>query len=127
MFASLLHEDPKQMDIFGEEIGRSPPPKKAKRTPQTQMDNILQGKTGVLFVSSGKLLQYNVSRCTDLDLFRARHVHEIKVSKDTVYVRLDAAQRGLGTGSCGPQTLPEYQVNGRKYEINFWIKPIGGH
>ena len=58
-------------------------------------------KTGVLFVSSGKLLQYNVSRCTDLDLFRARHVHEIKVSKDTVYVRLDAAQRGLGTGSCG--------------------------
>ena len=115
------------MDIFGEEIGRSPPPKKAKLTPQTQMDNILQGKTGVLFVSSGKLLQYNVSRCTDLDLFRARHVHEIKVSKDTVYVRLDAAQRGLGTGSCGPQTLPEYKVNGGKYDINFWIKPIGSH
>ena len=110
------------MDIFGEEIGRSQPPKKAKHTPQTQMDNILQGKTGVLFVSSGKLLQYNVSRCTDLDLFRARHVHEIKVSKDTVYVRLDAAQRGLGTVGG-----PEYQVNGGKYDINFWIKPIGSH
>ena len=89
------------------------------------MDNELQGKKGLLFVSSGKLLQYNVSRCTDLDLFRARHVHEIQVSKDTVYVRLDAAQRGLGTGSCGPQTLPQYQVDGGKFELNFWIKPIG--
>ena len=25
------------------------------------------------------------------------------------------------------QTLPEYQVNGGKYDINFWIKPIGSH
>ena len=79
----------------------------------------------MLIVSSGKLLQFNVCRWTDTQLFKARHVDEVEVSKDTIYVKLDAAQRGLGTGSCGPQTLPEYQVNSGAYEINFWLKPTG--
>lgn len=84
---------------------------------------------------SGSLLQYNLTRCTDIQVFKARHVHEIETKKYTykdykigygcIYLKLDAAQRGLGTGSCGPQTLPEYQVNGGTYNINFWIKPIG--
>ena len=112
--------------LLAESDDSKPSSKVAKRTPRSDLDNVLDGKKGVLIVSSGKLPQYTVSRCTDLSIFRARHVHEVEVSKDTVYIRLDAAQRGLGTGSCGPQTLPEYRVNGGTFEINFWIKPIEG-
>jgi len=110
----------------GDQDSKKTTPKKAKLTiPKKTLDNVLEGKRGVLIVPSGNLLQYNVTRCTDIQMFKARHVHEIEVSKDKIYVKLDAAQRGLGSGSCGPQTLPEYQVNGGVYKINFWIKPIG--
>ena len=122
LLGSFLCEPPEQTDIFGNDI-RKTRSARAKRTPRSNLDNVIEGKKGILLVSSKKQLQYNVSRCTDIQLFRARHVHEIEVSPDTVYIRLDAAQRGLGTGSCGPQTLPEYQVNSGTFEINFWIKP----
>ena len=80
-----------------------------------------------MLVSSGKLPQFTSSRCTDTQIFAARHARacDLLPSKDTIYVRLDAAQRGVGTGSCGPQTLPEYQVNGGEHEVTFWIKPVG--
>lgn len=110
----------------GDQDSKKTTPKKTKLTiPKKTLDNVLEGKRGVLVVPSGGLLQYNVTRCTDIQMFKARHVHEIEVSTEKVYLKLDAAQRGLGTGSCGPQTLPEYQVNGGIYNINFWIKPIG--
>jgi hypothetical protein len=103
-------------------------PDKIPTCPATQdIDHVISRKTGIMLVSSGKLPHFTVSRCTDCQMFRSRHARslELQPSKDTIYVRLDAAQRGLGTGSCGPQTLPEYQVNGDVYEVNFWIKPVG--
>ena len=121
----FLSQQPEQTDIFGRDIRQPHKKPKGSTTPQSHLETVLERKKGLLFVPSGSLLQYNVSRCTDLNLFRARHVHEVEMSNDTIYVRLDAAQRGLGTGSCGPSTLPKYQINGGKYEINFWIKPLG--
>ena len=71
--------------------------------PAEKIGNTISGKKGIMLVSSGKLPQFTVSRCTDAQIFAARHARacELQPSKDTIYVRLDAAQRGLGTGSCG--------------------------
>lgn len=89
--------------------------------PQT-IEEILDHKSGVLLiVPINKDLQFTVSQHTDAEIFRARHVNELRPSSST-YVRIDAAQRGLGTGSCGPQTLPKYCVNGGSYQITFLIK-----
>jgi hypothetical protein len=108
------------------ECGGSPD-KMTMYTAAQNIDHVISGKTGMMLVSSGKLPHFTVSRCEDCQIFKSRHARslELQPSKNTIYVRLDAAQRGLGTGSCGPQTLPEYQVNGAAYEVNFWIKPIG--
>ena len=38
--------------------------------------------------------------------------------KETI-LTLDLIQRGLGTGSCGPQTLPQYEVSEKEYEFSF--------
>jgi len=97
----------------------------AKLICSENFDSMVSDKKGLLIVSSGKLLQFATSRCTDAKIFAARHTNELEPSKDTIYVRLDAAQRGLGTGSCGPQTLSEYQIDAGRYEVNFWLKPIG--
>jgi beta-galactosidase len=46
-------------------------------------------------------------RAADLDA--ATHDVELKPRRETI-VHLDAAHRGLGTASCGPDTLPRYLV-----------------
>ena len=38
---------------------------------------------------------------------------------------LDAAHRGLGTASCGPDTLPEYLVGPGTYRWAWTIEPLG--
>jgi len=100
----FLHERP-PTDMFGE-------PLEAQKVvtssnPAAKIDNAISGKKGIMLVSSGKLPQFTVSRCTDSQIFAARHARacELQPSKDTIYVRLDAAQRGLGTGSCGKRQI----------------------
>ena len=41
-----------------------------------------------------------------------------------VAVHLDVAQRGLGTGACGPDTLPEHRVAGGTYRWRWTLTPI---
>jgi hypothetical protein len=97
--------------------------KDAKVTIPNTMEDILDNKSGLLIVPMNRDLHFTVSPYTDAQILEARHANEL-TSTSSIYVRLDAAQRGLGTGSCGPQTLTKYQVNGGSYNISFWIKPI---
>jgi beta-galactosidase len=54
------------------------------------------------------------------DLAAATHDVELTARPETV-VQLDAAHRGLGTASCGPDTLPQYLVGPGRYH---WIWSI---
>jgi beta-galactosidase len=58
------------------------------------------------------------------DLAEARHDVELKPRPETI-VCLDAAHRGLGTASCGPDTLPEYRLGPGTYEWTWQIGPLG--
>ena len=59
----------------------------------------------------------------DAALTSAETLAELRASP-TTEVHLDAAIRGLGTGACGPDTLPEYRVNSGKYAFTWVIAPI---
>lgn len=54
----------------------------------------------------------------------ASHPTEL-VKQQDVIVRLDAAHAGLGTGRCGPDTLPKYQVPCQEMEFAFSFEPTG--
>jgi beta-galactosidase len=58
-------------------------------------------------------------------LAAACHDVELVASPETI-VHLDAAHRGLGTASCGPDTLPEYMVGPGTYEWSWAILPLTG-
>jgi beta-galactosidase len=58
------------------------------------------------------------------DLAAAKHDVELTPRPETI-VCLDAAHRGLGTASCGPDTLPEYLVRPGVYEWSWTIAPLG--
>jgi hypothetical protein len=95
-----FHHERPLTDNFGEPLI---PQRMVTLNPAENIENTIANKKGVMIVSSGKLLQFTSSRCTDTQMFAARHARacELQPSKDSIYIRLDAAQRGLGTGSCG--------------------------
>lgn len=54
---------------------------------------------------------------------RARHPYEVKFTDKTV-VSIDAATRGLGNASCGPDVLPEYELRAATTIMCFVIRPL---
>ncbi|GAA2274128.1 glycoside hydrolase family 2 TIM barrel-domain containing protein [Nonomuraea roseoviolacea subsp. roseoviolacea] len=60
-------------------------------------------------VSGDPVFGLTARRWTTADLERARHRPDL-VPGDRIHVNLDLAQQGIGTASCGPGTLPAYEL-----------------
>jgi beta-galactosidase len=58
------------------------------------------------------------------DLATAGHDVELTPRPETI-VHMDVAHRGLGTASCGPDTLPEYRVGPGTYKWSWLMAPLG--
>ncbi|MBW2233402.1 MAG: hypothetical protein JRH17_23735, partial [Deltaproteobacteria bacterium] len=43
---------------------------------------------------------------------------------DDIHVHLDAAVRGVGTGACGPDTLPAYRVSAGRRRWRWRVEAI---
>ena len=59
-----------------------------------------------------------------VDLAAATHDVELIPRPETV-VHLDVVHRGLGTASCGPDTLPAYRHGPGVYRWSWTIEPMG--
>ncbi|MEM0913291.1 MAG: glycoside hydrolase family 2 TIM barrel-domain containing protein [Planctomycetota bacterium] len=64
------------------------------------------------------LCLFSASRYTPADLTAAYHTHELTPRDETILC-LDHAHRGLGTASCGPDTLPTYKVPPGTYRWSY--------
>ena len=65
-----------------------------------------------------------VRRWTSADLAAARHTTDL-VARDAVYLNVDLAQNGLGTASCGPGVLPQYQLLAHPVSFACTFVPLG--
>jgi beta-galactosidase len=72
------------------------------------------GGSRALRIALGRPSQVSATHFRAADLAAATHDIELTPRPETV-VHLDAAHRGLGTASCGPDTLPEYLVGPGTY------------
>jgi len=59
----------------------------------------------------------------DASLGKAFSTPELKAAPET-YLYLDAAHRGLGTKSCGPDTAERFRLLGKHYRFRFSIAPL---
>jgi len=64
--------------------------------------------------------EFKASHYTDADWFTATHTHELTARPET-YVSIDHLQRGLGTHSCGPDTLEKYRIQPGQYQWSFLL------
>jgi len=65
--------------------------------------------------------QVSVSHVRAADLASATHDIDVVPLAETIVI-LDAAHRGLGTASCGPDTLPEYRIAPGTYRWSWTIE-----
>ncbi len=74
-----------------------------------------------LKISSPKSFMFNASHFHPQDLTNAFHTTDLVPRKETILC-IDAAHRGLGTGSCGPDTDKKYQILKNKYILDITIE-----
>ncbi|MBN2007463.1 MAG: DUF4981 domain-containing protein [Anaerolineae bacterium] len=84
----------------------------------------LTDKAGVgLLVVGNPTLQLSAQYFEAHDLAAARHTHELKRRTDVI-LNLDFAQSGLGSESCGPGVLPQYQLTTPAYRYCLRFRPL---
>ena len=72
-------------------------------------------------------LHFSATHHTPADLYEAATQSELR-RRDGLVVCVDAAHRGLGTASCGPDVLPQYRLTAGRHEFAYRVSagPAGG-
>jgi beta-galactosidase len=74
-------------------------------------------------IAPGKPSQLSATHYRATDLAAVTHDVELQPRQETV-VHLDAVHRGLGTASCGPDTLPAYRIGAGTYRWTWSLLPM---
>ncbi len=80
------------------------------------------GKAGLL-ICAPDCMEFSVSRFSARQLVDKWHDNEL-VDEGKIYLKLDYRQRGIGTASCGPDTLEKYRFGAGKYSFRYNIYPF---
>lgn len=80
------------------------------------------GGPGLRFECVRRPFGFSASHFSPEDLTAAAHVNELTPRSETV-VLIDRCQRGLGTASCGPDTLPRYLIPPGVYDFAYRVRP----
>jgi len=77
---------------------------------------LLSNEAGDLRIASPQVFGFTVGRHTSEQLFAAKHQYQLPKS-DRVWLYLDAFHRGVGTGSCGPDTTAAYRQSAHEFSM----------
>ena len=67
--------------------------------------------------------EFSASHYTARDLQTATTTAELD-ARPEVHVRTDVAQRGVGTGACGPDALPRYRIGAGRHRFTVRFRPF---
>lgn len=84
---------------------------------------LIGNKTQGILVVGDLPFQFSASRNTPQDLYAAKHTVDL-APRPELWLCLDHLHRGLGTASCGADTLPQYLVGGGTHRFRFHLKAI---
>jgi beta-galactosidase len=77
-----------------------------------------------LVVRAAGTFGFSAHHFTPEDLTRAYHPSDLR-RRPEITLLVDAVQRGLGSASCGPDTLEAYRIRGSSYRLDFTLRPAG--
>ncbi len=79
------------------------------------------GRGGGLEVVGRPTFEFSALHLSDDNLFRATHTTDLTPRRE-IFLNIDGAHRGLGTLSCGPDTLDRYRLLEREYRFSFSLR-----
>jgi beta-galactosidase len=88
---------------------------------QVRWAQITDGAGGGLRIEGRPHVELTVRRWTSEDLDAARHAADLQ-PRDRVWVNVDLAQHGVGTGACGPAVLPPYRLEAEPATYAFALR-----
>jgi beta-galactosidase len=84
-----------------------------------------QGNGAALRIKAQGSLEFSVSHFTAQDITDSLHTYELEAkARPEIILNLDLTQRGLGTASCGPDTLDRYKIKPRHHTWNYTLQAI---
>jgi beta-galactosidase/evolved beta-galactosidase subunit alpha len=81
------------------------------------------GRGAGLFVKGLPLFNFSAHYFTALDFERAQHTPDL-VERDFITLNLDYKQCGVGTGSCGPETFPQYRIPATPFSFALFLAGV---
>jgi beta-galactosidase len=82
---------------------------------------LADNKGNRLKVAGFPTFEFNTSHFTDNDLYSACHTSDLSARPET-YLSIDTAMRGLGTASCGSDTLDPYRLLKSRYDFTYSLE-----
>lgn len=82
----------------------------------------VKGSKAGLTAVSAAAFSFNASPYTQEELAGKAHNYELLPCGDTVLC-LDHAQNGIGSESCGPRLLPQYRLDGERFQFQIRLIP----
>lgn len=76
-----------------------------------------------LFVSGSPEFNFSAHHYSVEDFDKAQHIYELE-KKEEIFVHLDHKQHGLGSASCGPDVLSEYELKTEDFHFNLQLTPF---
>ena len=76
-----------------------------------------------LMIVAPNLMEFSAHYFSALDLTEAKHTHEL-IKRDKIFLHIDYKQRGLGGASCGPDTLPKYEIYPEPVRFKIILKGV---
>ncbi|MGB5952103.1 MAG: glycoside hydrolase family 2 TIM barrel-domain containing protein [Ornithinimicrobium sp.] len=92
------------------------------RTETTELELVDSVKADrIRFTTLSGPFSWSATRHTPDALFEAANASDL-IDDEHLIVCLDAAHRGLGTGSCGPDVLPAYRIGSGVFELAYRLE-----
>ena len=76
-----------------------------------------------LRATAGRPFDFSAHWYDTVDLEKANHTCDL-VKRDFVTLNLDYAQTGLGSNSCGPRPLPQYELKPQAFQFSLQLAPV---
>jgi beta-galactosidase len=77
-----------------------------------------------LLVRGNPTFEFNISHFTAEGLFAGKHTIDLHQRREVI-LSIDALMRGLGTASCGPDTLERYRILQKEIKFTYTLKVLG--
>ncbi|MEM6822926.1 MAG: glycoside hydrolase family 2 TIM barrel-domain containing protein [Verrucomicrobiota bacterium] len=81
----------------------------------------LASRSSSIKIASRKPFSFSASHFHPMDLTQAFHTYDLKPREET-FVCIDAAHRGVGTGSCGPDTFEHYRITANRFQLDLELQ-----